>query len=174
MDRSRIIGHNEVPGATHTDPGPYFNWSYYMSLVRGGTTPPPSSAVRALRVNADALNVRTGPGTGYAIKGAIYNGQRYVSDSSSNGWYRIWYDGTQGWISGSYASAVSGVSGAKVNADALNVRTGPGTGYSVAGQVYAGQIYFWTQYEGLNGWYRIYWRGGSYYVYGGYVTRVSL
>ncbi|MBA4494866.1 N-acetylmuramoyl-L-alanine amidase [Paenactinomyces guangxiensis] len=34
--RSHIIGHNEVPGATHTDPGPNWNWTYYMSLVNGG------------------------------------------------------------------------------------------------------------------------------------------
>lgn len=34
--RSYIIGHNEVPGATHTDPGPYWDWDYYMQLV-GGT-----------------------------------------------------------------------------------------------------------------------------------------
>lgn len=33
MTRSRIIGHNEVPGATHTDPGQYWNWTYYMQLV---------------------------------------------------------------------------------------------------------------------------------------------
>lgn len=32
-DRSHIIGHNEVPGATHTDPGAYWDWNYYMSLV---------------------------------------------------------------------------------------------------------------------------------------------
>ncbi|GIV06518.1 MAG: hypothetical protein KatS3mg016_2093 [Fimbriimonadales bacterium] len=31
--RSYIIGHNEVPGATHTDPGVHWNWSYYMSLI---------------------------------------------------------------------------------------------------------------------------------------------
>ncbi|WP_124728371.1 N-acetylmuramoyl-L-alanine amidase [Staphylospora marina] len=31
--RSRIIGHNEVPGATHTDPGTHWDWNYYMSLV---------------------------------------------------------------------------------------------------------------------------------------------
>jgi N-acetyl-anhydromuramyl-L-alanine amidase AmpD len=35
MDRSHIIGHNEVPGATHTDPGRYWNWTYYMQLVKG-------------------------------------------------------------------------------------------------------------------------------------------
>lgn len=31
--RERIIGHNEVPGATHTDPGPCWDWDYFMSLV---------------------------------------------------------------------------------------------------------------------------------------------
>jgi len=34
-DRSHIIGYVEVPGATHTDPGPYWNWDYYMALVNG-------------------------------------------------------------------------------------------------------------------------------------------
>ncbi len=34
MDRSHIIGHNEVPNATHTDPGGNWNWTKYMSYVR--------------------------------------------------------------------------------------------------------------------------------------------
>ncbi|MGI8911744.1 MAG: N-acetylmuramoyl-L-alanine amidase [Rubrobacteraceae bacterium] len=34
MDRTHIIGHNEVPGATHTDPGAYWNWTRYMDYVR--------------------------------------------------------------------------------------------------------------------------------------------
>lgn len=34
IDRNHIIGHNEVPGATHTDPGRYWNWTKYMNLVR--------------------------------------------------------------------------------------------------------------------------------------------
>jgi N-acetyl-anhydromuramyl-L-alanine amidase AmpD len=33
IDRAHIIGHNEVPGANHTDPGPTWNWPYYMWLV---------------------------------------------------------------------------------------------------------------------------------------------
>lgn len=36
IDRSHIIGHNEVPGATHTDPGSGWDWDYYMSLISGG------------------------------------------------------------------------------------------------------------------------------------------
>jgi N-acetyl-anhydromuramyl-L-alanine amidase AmpD len=44
LDRRHIIGHAEVPDpyhpgrfggfSHHTDPGPYWNWSHYMSLVR--------------------------------------------------------------------------------------------------------------------------------------------
>ncbi|WP_052852710.1 N-acetylmuramoyl-L-alanine amidase [Streptomyces avicenniae] len=33
ISRSRIIGHNEVPGATHTDPGPLWDWDRYLDLV---------------------------------------------------------------------------------------------------------------------------------------------
>ena len=34
IDRSHIIGHNEVPNATHTDPGGNWNWTTYMEYVR--------------------------------------------------------------------------------------------------------------------------------------------
>jgi hypothetical protein len=33
-----IMGHNEVPGATHTDPGRYWDWLYYATLVDNLTT----------------------------------------------------------------------------------------------------------------------------------------
>jgi hypothetical protein len=39
--RGRIVAHSEVPGASHTDPGAYWNWSYYMSKCNPNTTPPP-------------------------------------------------------------------------------------------------------------------------------------
>ncbi|MET8577870.1 N-acetylmuramoyl-L-alanine amidase [Streptomyces sp. NPDC005012] len=34
VDREHIIGHHEVPGADHTDPGPHWDWDRYMELVR--------------------------------------------------------------------------------------------------------------------------------------------
>lgn len=34
LDRAHIIGHSEVPGTDHRDPGPSWDWTYYMSLVR--------------------------------------------------------------------------------------------------------------------------------------------
>lgn len=34
-DRNHIIGHSQVPGTTHTDPGPNWDWVRYMRLVNG-------------------------------------------------------------------------------------------------------------------------------------------
>jgi N-acetyl-anhydromuramyl-L-alanine amidase AmpD len=53
-NRSYIIGHSEVPGCSgygggvncHTDPGPYWDWNYYMSLVNNGYTVGGAIAVR--------------------------------------------------------------------------------------------------------------------------------
>ena len=35
-DRSHIVGHSQVPGTDHTDPGPNWNWTTYMQYVTGG------------------------------------------------------------------------------------------------------------------------------------------
>jgi hypothetical protein len=34
LDRQHIVGHNEVPGATHTGPGRYWDWDKYLGYVR--------------------------------------------------------------------------------------------------------------------------------------------
>jgi N-acetyl-anhydromuramyl-L-alanine amidase AmpD len=34
LDRTHILGHNEAPGATHTDPGSNWDWDHYLELVR--------------------------------------------------------------------------------------------------------------------------------------------
>jgi len=34
LDRAHIVGHRELPNQYHGDPGPLWDWSYYMSLVR--------------------------------------------------------------------------------------------------------------------------------------------
>lgn len=33
-DREHVIGHNEVPGADHTDPGRHWDWDRYMRYIR--------------------------------------------------------------------------------------------------------------------------------------------
>jgi N-acetyl-anhydromuramyl-L-alanine amidase AmpD len=89
-DRAHIIGHVEVPGATHTDPGPHWNWSYYMSLVNG-TTPPPTWTQTV--DNSDTANFTAGANwstSTYSTQrfGADY---RYAStvELSDPAWYRF-------------------------------------------------------------------------------------
>jgi hypothetical protein len=38
VDREHIIGHVEVPGTDHTDPGEHWDWDRYMRLVREALT----------------------------------------------------------------------------------------------------------------------------------------
>ncbi|MFF6999274.1 N-acetylmuramoyl-L-alanine amidase [Streptomyces sp. NPDC008313] len=38
VDREHIVGHVEVPGTDHTDPGPHWDWERYMGLVRRART----------------------------------------------------------------------------------------------------------------------------------------
>jgi N-acetyl-anhydromuramyl-L-alanine amidase AmpD len=46
LDRAHVIGHNEVPGTDHTDPGPTWNWPHFMWLV-SLCAPPTAATVRA-------------------------------------------------------------------------------------------------------------------------------
>ncbi|SCL26237.1 peptidoglycan recognition protein family protein [Micromonospora inyonensis] len=105
--RSNIIAHSEVPGATHTDPGPYWNWTYYMQLVNGVTGIGSGTVHSATPV----LNVRSGPGTGYAVVGTLTGGTTVSVYCQATGtsvtgpygttgiWHRI---GTNRYVSAAY------------------------------------------------------------------------
>ncbi|MFG2223384.1 N-acetylmuramoyl-L-alanine amidase [Streptomyces sp. NPDC048644] len=50
-DRKHIIGHVEVPGADHTDPGPHWDWDRYLRLVRAELRRPPSPSPSSSQVS---------------------------------------------------------------------------------------------------------------------------
>ena len=53
-------------------------------------------------VNADSLNVRKGPSISFDIIGKLSGGDKVKVIGESNGWYKIEYNGTHGYVSGSY------------------------------------------------------------------------
>ena len=57
LDRNHIVGHNELRGTDHSDPGPTWNWNYYMSLVRGCSQRAQVVARASLRTIVDHANV---------------------------------------------------------------------------------------------------------------------
>lgn len=57
-DRDHIKGHSEMPGNDHTDPGPNWNWDYYMQLVNDGNPNPPQYNFTTW---GSGVNVRSAP-----------------------------------------------------------------------------------------------------------------
>ena len=64
MDRNHVIGHYQVPDPNnvgeyggsghHSDPGPYWDWTYYMSLAQADANALPSPPHMVLQVVAEA------------------------------------------------------------------------------------------------------------------------
>ncbi|WP_369899474.1 SH3 domain-containing protein [Bacillus manliponensis] len=117
-------------------------------------------------VNTNVLRVRTGPSTSNSIMGRVYEGQILQVIGEENGWFKINHNGKYGYISSEFVSkneAATKVSGTKtVTADALRVRTGPGTSNSIIGRVYEGQAVQVIGEE--NGWFKINHNGKTGYV----------
>jgi hypothetical protein len=83
-NRSRIQGHSEVPGNSHTDPGVHWNWTYYMSKCN--PTPPPPGAVTYTDDSPDASAGWT-VGTSAADKfGADYKFKSTAAVSDPASW----------------------------------------------------------------------------------------
>ncbi|NIK58059.1 N-acetylmuramoyl-L-alanine amidase [Kribbella shirazensis] len=57
-DRAHIKAHSEMPNNDHTDPGPNWNWDYYMQLVNGGEPNPPEYNFTTW---GSGVNVRSAP-----------------------------------------------------------------------------------------------------------------
>ncbi|MRZ29824.1 SH3 domain-containing protein, partial [Paeniclostridium sordellii] len=103
------------------------------------------NSVNTGTITADRLNIRSGYGTNYSVIGTLTNGSKVEIVESQNGWYKIKYNGTYGYVSGDYVKVDeqskpdvkpeepivknTGV----VNATTLNVRSGYGANYSKIG-----------------------------------------
>ncbi len=127
-------------------------------------------------VTASALNIRSGPGTGYRVLGSLRNGTPVTIIGRSSTWRRIQFDGSRiAWAHGAYLREGAGSGGgsttttqARVTASALNVRSGPGTGNSVLGQLANGAI---VSIIGQSGsWRQIRYGNGTGWVSGDYLA----
>lgn len=126
-----------------------------------------AAAYEKVQVTASALNVRTGPSTGYGVIGKVYSGQKYVQVGTSGSWRKIWFSNTTGWVHGSYVTAVTATQKI-VTASNLNIRTGPGSGYYKVGTAPNGSS--WVIIGSSGSWQKIYYKGASRWAYGTYLS----
>lgn len=133
--------------------------------------PLPASAVTGTAVvTTDVLRIRSGPSTGFSIVGRTYMGETLtVLEGPTNGFYRIRRTGLEGWVSGEYITVTpdtttpptTGTGTATVKEN-LNLRSGPGTTYTVLRVMPRGATVTvvtdpgtgWVQvtYQGITGW----------------------
>ncbi|MEW6448359.1 MAG: N-acetylmuramoyl-L-alanine amidase [Bacillota bacterium] len=111
---------------------------------------PAESRAETVVVNRPSVNLRGGPGTGYALMGQVSQGTRLTVVGKSGKWYQVRLSsGRVVWIAGWLVQAVTGSQGTPsrseetpaavvVNRPSVNLRGGPGTGYALMGQVSQG------------------------------------
>jgi hypothetical protein len=71
---------------------------FAAALVLGGTAA--SFAVDA--VATGGVNVRSGPGTQYAVVDQLYRGENVDVSRCTGGWCRVSHSGPDGWVSANY------------------------------------------------------------------------
>ncbi|NLN05359.1 MAG: SH3 domain-containing protein [Clostridiaceae bacterium] len=114
------------------------------------------STAGIVATQSTALNIRSGPGTGYSVIGKLQKGSYITLQNYSNGWWRIEYaDGKEGYVSGDYINEIKESKAYLVNTQStrLNVRKGPGTNYDIIGKLNKGD--YVVVLSIANGWAKV-------------------
>ena len=89
------------------------------------------------------LNLRTGPGEQFDIIGRMNHGSRVTVLENAGAWVRVRHDsGTVGWCSSRFLASLAVSPYYYIyspNDGFLNLRSGPGTKFSIIGPMYNGQ-----------------------------------
>lgn len=120
---------------------------YVKDVHNSGNNEGSTAINKVMKVNTGSsnLNVRTGAGTGYSIKGKLASGTLVnVIEKTSNGWYKIEYKNGTGFVSANYLVNVSngnnsssekveviGTAKVKTGGARLNLRKGAGTNTTI-------------------------------------------
>lgn len=156
------------------------------SASTGGqhTAQPTTDNVASYRVKitADVLNVRVGPGTDYGVATQVKQGEVYTIVGEVRNGNTTWgkLKSGAGYISLGYTEKLAGTTTntpqdtsyrVKINTAVLNVRKGPGTNYPVTTQVKQGEVYTIVGEEknGSTTWGRL--KSGAGYISLGYTQR---
>ena len=136
---------------------------------------------------SSSLNIRSGAGTSYSIIGSLKTNDTVEILETLNGWYKIKYNNTVGYVSSQYVSVTTTPTpnngtnddtitdsttqtktGTVTASSSLNVRSGAGTGYAIIGSLPSKATV--EILETLNGWYKIKYNNTIGYVSSQYVS----
>jgi len=129
----------------------------------------PETSAATFIIAQSVVNLREGPGTGYAIIGKTAPGQKLASVGKQGDWYKVSLSsGKVGWIAGWLVKTVVQKAEPQESPQAsiyvvapsvVNLREGPGTGYAIIGKTAQGQK---LKSVGKQGdWYKVSLSGGK-------------
>ena len=130
-----------------------------------------NSTAGVVVTQSTALNIRSGPGTRNSVIGKLQKGSYVTLQRESNGWWKVEYaNGKEGYVSADYINEVSSSKAYFVNTKStrLNVRSGPGTNYYIAGKLNKGDYVVVLSIS--NGWAKVLYNG----IQQGYVSSTYL
>lgn len=159
----------------------------YIQIIENSDNNNPAERIPG-KVNAAAVNIRSGAGTHYTVitvarqnEGVTILGEE--KDGQGQLWYKVDYKGTVGFINSEYVTKDSDGGNdnssnypekdAKVNASAVNVRSGAGTNYGIVKTLGLNtKIKVIGEAKDGSGaaWYKIKFDGGEGYMHSDYVT----
>ena len=165
------------------DGGDWYKLTYsgktgYVNKAFTKADNPTTTQTRTVYVNTpgSTLNVRSGPGTSHAIIGSLKHGDKITVTEENNSWYKLTYNGKTGYVSKSYVKddpvsatppATTQKTGTVNSSTGLNVRSGPGTTYSIVGGLSNGAKVTITGQSGS--WYKIKYGSTDAWVSSNYV-----
>lgn len=83
-----------------------------IAISTGAVTPSPATTEEAqpadpnvCTVTANAVNVRSGPGTNYGVVGSLSSGNQFIATGQNAGWYNGTFNGQSAWLAASVVTA---------------------------------------------------------------------
>ena len=162
----------------------YVSESFLTTTKPAAATNPPNinatEASGTVKVAVDiGANLRSGPGTNYSVMATVAKGTELTRTGVSGDWTRVSYNGQTLYVSTGLLESGSGTTSGGTTTttgtvtcntpSGVNIRSGPGTGYSKLGLLTNGQSLTCTGQSG--DWYQVSYNGQTGYVSAAYVTK---
>lgn len=155
-------------------PGPYLGskFPYIAAEVNKRLAAQTSTTSPFLvKVTADALNIRSGPGVANRITGTIKDKGIYTIVDTKDDWGKL--KSGVGWIHLGYTERLNQSPPTsnylvKVTANKLNIRSGPGTNYEIQGAITDKGIY--TIVDTIDGWGKL--KSGAGWIHLDYTKKI--
>lgn len=134
--------------------------------------PASSTSILAVGIVNGDVNLRKEANTQSDILTTLTSGTAVSIISDENGWFKVSYDGKQGFMSSEFVTSKSSASDlngyAKVTTDVLNMRSTPDTSGDIVAAVAEGEYVNLIGFE--NGWYKVAYSDYEGYMSGDYLS----